>query len=141
LDSSDLEKRFRQVIANRDSSECDDDQSVLSVLCATDWIRILVVCNPETDLVTIEIELSPPLSDSDSQQDRLDVELRFAGMIDHLNYLLRLGNIGFILKTSEEDCLWSASLPVKGELDSSIFQQMIPPVTQNIHNQIRKGGE
>jgi hypothetical protein len=140
LDSSDLEKKFRQTITAMDSSECDD-QSVISILCATEWIRILVVCNQDTDSVNIEVELSPPPSDSDSQQDPSQVESRFTGMIDHLNYLLKLGSEGFVLKTSEEDCLWTASLEVKGEVEPSIFEKLVPPETQSISVQSRKGGE
>jgi hypothetical protein len=121
-----------QAIASKDSRKCNDDQSVLSILCATDWIRILVVCNKSTEIVTIEVELSPPTEKGGVSHSQNLVRNRYSKMIDNLNYLLRLNEMSFILKTSEEDCLWTASLEVKGNLESSMFEILLPPGAQNI---------
>ena len=133
MNSTDLEKKFRQVIASKDSASCSEDQSIISILCATDWIRILVLSNQSKDSVTIEVELSPPMGGPGLFHDQTSVRQRSSEMIENLDYLLRLNDAGFLLRISEEDCLWTASLEVTGDLELSIFSILLPPGAREIN--------
>jgi hypothetical protein len=127
LTASVLEKKFREAITTSDVSTFAEDQSVLSVLHTTDWVRIIIVQGNETGL-QIEVELSPPQRTAEDQNEMIQ---KFTGMIVHLKYLLQLGHSGFSLSTSEEDCLWTATLGIDDDIESSIFELILPPESRN----------
>ena len=93
-------------------------------LHSTEWIRILLVQGADETYLTIEVELSLP-ERTDPEQAQL-VQM-ISVMIAHLEYMLRLHKVGFVIDLVGEDCLWTASFDAQEEPDYTIFESLIPP--------------
>lgn len=103
-----------------------DTEESASVLCQNDWVRILVVHDPDSsELWRIEVEVSLP-SHLDSESEN-DVKVFVKNLIKHLEYLLRLDEEGLILGVMFRDGLWTASIEIDTLPNDEVFKCLIPP--------------
>ncbi len=95
-------------------------EEITRVLVQTRLLRLLMSKFKETpDSISVEIEVSfPSWMDSDNsnnqvnagaKDDQSDLPDIIAEMIQHLKYLLRLGENGFTLSAIEQGCILTAS--------------------------------
>ena len=103
-----------------------DTEESVSVLCQNDWVRILVVHDPDSsELWRIEVEVSLP-SHLDSESEN-DVKAFVKSLIKHLEYLLRLDEEGLTLDAMFRDGLWTACIEIDTLPDDQLFKSLIPP--------------
>ena len=109
------------------SGEC------VSNLCETSWIKMMVVrYQVAPNITSIEIEISLPSctieieypSTEESQEQARDYIQK---TLDHMNYLLKLQEIGFSLGIISTEGIWSAVLKVRGPPDINLFEKILPP--------------
>jgi hypothetical protein len=135
-DAARMTSRFRPDILLRlqelveaplEPSDVNQSGSSMCVLCRTDWVEILVlrcVENPET--LRIEVEISMPVETRPdrhiSQPERLPSD-----MIIHMDYLLKLLDVGFSLHVVGEEGLWIAASQFTGIPSPDVVQRLVPP--------------
>ena len=101
------------------SSDSLDNPEVISVLCNVD----------NRDWMTIEIESSLPLriqGEHKNPEAGLEIRDLLNGMIQTLEYLLRLQDAGFSLDIIGQDCMWTAYLEFNDLPDQDFFNLLIP---------------
>jgi hypothetical protein len=125
---SDISLRLQELVeAPLEPSDVDQSGSSMSVLCRTDWVEILVlrcVENPET--LRIEVEISMPVETRPDrhigQPERLPSD-----MIAHMEYLLKLLDVGFSLHVVGEEGLWITTSQFTGIPSPDVVQRLVPP--------------
>jgi hypothetical protein len=125
---SDISLRLQELVeAPLEPSDVDQSGSSMSVLCRTDWVEILVlrcVENPET--LRIEVEISMPVETRPDrhigQPERLP-----SIMIAHMEYLLKLLDVGFSLHVVGEEGLWITTSQFTGIPSPDVVQRLVPP--------------
>ena len=123
LTYSELRSKCQKAMATPPTG--DTEESV-SVLCQNDWVRILVVHDPDSsELWRIEVEVSLP-SHLDSESEN-DVKAFVKSLIKHLEYLLRLDEEGLTLDAMFRDGLWTACIEIDTLPDDQLFKSLIPP--------------
>jgi hypothetical protein len=128
--SIDLLRKYQQIAA---VSIDDQVEEVVSPLLSTEWVRILIVRDSQyPEVCSIEIEISPPHCIIDPSTTEItkkqDLALNFVGeTMRHLEYLLRLKDLGFLLGVFSIEGMWSASFQVRECLDEAFFSALIPP--------------
>jgi hypothetical protein len=128
--SANLLRKYQQIIAEPLRNDLDE---TVSLLCSTDWVRILIVRDSQgADVCSIEVEVSmPPCiidpSSAESNQQQAPATRVIKQTISHLEYLLKLKDSGFLLGILSTECIWSASLEVHDCPDAGLFKVLIPP--------------
>lgn len=120
-----LMDRFRKAIQNpKTSSTFANDESV-TILDATDWVRILLVRESgDSSAQSVEIEVAPPSAHLASDGSRRQLLL---DMIKHIEYVLRLSESGFVLDVLGSDFTWTAHKAFQEEPNESFFEFILPP--------------
>ena len=129
---TDLYERFLRIM----ETNLEGDEAV-DPLCETDWIRILVTRKAGDPVcVQLEVELvlpaciidalraDQPLGIPSCKTARTFVETT----INHLEYLVRLEDIGLELSVAPKDGIWSASTTIDNTPPIPFFAELIPPV-------------
>ncbi len=125
MKTSDLREGYRQAIASPLTiSEFEEKNGQIFVLYETKWVRIILIRRSEDSGNTFEVELSLP-ANIGTEQDCLAATI--SAMIKHLHYMLYLQQFGFDLDLMEHDFLWTATLNVRKEPESDLFEVLLPP--------------
>ncbi|MFW9808723.1 MAG: hypothetical protein ACFFE6_04990 [Candidatus Thorarchaeota archaeon] len=123
-----LKMRWQEAFSGPLDTEEEED---VSVLCETEWIRILAVRNNETPEVRrIEVEVSlPPQSNVGTPDDIVggDVRIFVQNLIRHLEYLLQLDEAGLTLGVLPRDGIYTAYLELENIPPDSMFDALLPP--------------
>ena len=140
MNTEELMKKYQQLTAKPLDSPSVKNESGESVasLYQSSSLRILVLrTSEEPDTVSVEVEVWLPGNNSDSgsgdsNQTSTESENEKLGavlsqMIDHLQYLLRLHQSGFMLDVIKHDCLWTASKSFEKLPNREIFDLLLPP--------------
>ncbi len=102
------------------------DEESISVLCQNDWVRILLVCDSDTnEKWRIEVEVSLPSQKDPGSENEVKNDIQ--SLIKHLEYLLRLDEEGLTLDEMSRDGLWTAYLEIDDPPPESLFKALIPP--------------
>jgi hypothetical protein len=119
------------------SLENESGESV-EALYHSSSLRILLLRTaeePDHDTIEVEVWLPGPYSDGDSnsssQSDETvktgDLGEALSKMINHLQYLHRLHQSGFMLDVIKHDCLWTASRTFSEPPSRELFEVLLPP--------------
>lgn len=125
-----LLQQFQRMIA---APIRDDFGESVSLLHTTDWVKIMVVRDPQSpEVCFIEVEISLPPCIIDPSTNRSDFHNGAAreyiqDTISHLEYLLRLDEAGLLIGILSAEGIWSASLAVREHPDERLFETLIPP--------------
>ncbi|MFW9918142.1 MAG: hypothetical protein ACFFED_00935 [Candidatus Thorarchaeota archaeon] len=126
----DLYQQCKDLLSKPIASESSDNPEVITSLWQSDWVRILLVRNIDNpDWTTIEIESSLPLRVQGEHKNiagGLETRELLNGMIQTLEYLLRLQDAGFSLDIIGQDCMWTAFLEFDALPAQSFFEALIP---------------
>lgn len=133
MTSTDLARKYREILSSPvDTRSCESGECV-SLLFDAEWVKIMIVRSPEsTELCSIEIEISLPaciieptlLSPTDTQNE---ARAFVKSTISHLDYFLRLQDLGFKLGIISDEGIWSAVLDAKDANIAALFDTLIPP--------------
>ncbi|MFW9799616.1 MAG: hypothetical protein ACFFD9_04220 [Candidatus Thorarchaeota archaeon] len=137
---SEMIKRYTELSeAPDDKLSFNENGESLSVLCQSEWVRILVIRHLNApDQVTIEVELSFPtrvgsakaetLEDADSDANATSNTLSLLKeAVEHLHYLSKLHDKGFALDVIGQECLWTAFRDFNSTPDTEMFELLNPP--------------
>ena len=140
MNAQELMKKYSELTAKPLDSPSRENESGESVatLYQSSSLRILLVRNsedPETVSVEVEVWLpsfnsanesdEAPNSEGDLENNQLGVIL--GQMINHLSYLLKLHQSGFVLDVIKHDCLWTASKSFLKPPTRMMFEHLLPP--------------
>jgi hypothetical protein len=127
---SSLQQRYQQIM---EEPMKDSVNESVSLLFNNDWVRIMIIRDSQSaDVCSIEVEVSVPscMIDPSSIESESQQELAITFIeqtISHLEYLLKLRELGFLLGILSTDCVWSATLEVHECPDRGFFQMLMPP--------------
>jgi hypothetical protein len=139
-EASSLMDKYKQLTTSPlNSSNMTDEGDSISVLCQTNWIRIVLVRkSDEPNVVTIEVESSlpkcagvyssPKTNSSSTELLEMDDSELLSGMITHLQYMQRLHELGFDLEIIGPDCLWTAYSEFESMPSRKTFEVLVPPL-------------
>ena len=131
-----LSAKFEEIISRNPTDHAEPgNPEVAFPLYSTDWVRIFVVRQME-DLSskTIDVEVSIPTSASNGnsiydliETNPTETKVVLQKLIDHIQYILTLGNFGFSIDFIENGCLLLASLDFDEAPAAKIFELLLPP--------------
>ncbi len=128
--TQDLYSKFLELLEKPVTTESPDNPEMISTIYHNDWVRMLVIRNiDEPNLLTIEIESSLPLRTQgihENPEDGLQARNVLNGMIDTLQYLLLLQDLGFSLDIIGQDCMWTAYLELEKPPTKEFFDKIRP---------------
>ncbi|MFW9967082.1 MAG: hypothetical protein ACFFEA_08000 [Candidatus Thorarchaeota archaeon] len=134
MKASGLADNYRRAVSSPQSmSSKDVGNGIPFILGQSEWVRILFIRGIDGANDSIQVEVSVPerIGGQSSTQDEDLVQTQLADMIsaviDHMQYLSRLHQAGFILDVMEEEFLWTATLDTTMEPDEHLFDILIPP--------------
>jgi len=109
------------------SSEVGGSGYQESVLCRTEWVEILLMRSAEDpEILRIEVEVLVPAAAQPREypipQDKMPLN-----MVAHMEYLMKLLDMGFSLQVVGEECLWVATGQFAGIPPSDVVQELAPP--------------
>ena len=125
-----LLRLYRQAMAEPIKTGIDES---VSVLYSTDWVKIMVVRDPESPescFIEVEISLPPCTIDPSTCTEALHngtARKFIEDTISHLKYLLRLEEEGFVIGILSAEGIWSALLTAQENPDERLFEVLIPP--------------
>ncbi len=140
MNPEELMKKYQQLTAkplDSPSMKNESGESVMSLFQSSSLRILLLRTSEEPETVSVEVEVWLPGNNSDngssqsnspsadSENEKLGVVL--GQMIDHLQYLLRLHQSGFILDVIKHDCLWTASKSFVKPPSREVFDLLLPP--------------
>ena len=136
-----LMEKFQKIICTPIESPTptfNESGETVELLLQTNSMRILVIresVNPQT--VSLEVEVWLPNRNhntldaksktTETELEDEDLSITLSRMIDHLQYLLKLQQSGFILDVIKHDCLWTASKSFTKKPSRALFELLIPP--------------
>lgn len=136
-----LMEKYQKIISTpieSTTSTFNESGETVEILLQTNSMRILVIresVNPQT--VSLEVEVWLPnrnpntlhteSKSTETQLEDEDLSTTLTKMIDHLQYLLKLQQSGFILDVIKHDCLWTASKSFSETPSRDVFELLIPP--------------
>jgi len=139
-ETSNLLSRFHEIIKSEPAYHThSEEQESVSILCRTNWVRILVVRQPDNpQSIIIEVEVSqpyPPFSPNSSSQlssKQTSNETRqiLEQFIEYIKYILKLESSGFSVDFVGNDCLILASRCFTEIPSAEIFELLLPPSTK-----------
>lgn len=137
---SELIKRYSKLSeVPEDKLSFNENGESLSILCQSEWVRILVIRRLNTpDQVTIEVELSFPTrvhAVKAETTEETDIEANATNdtlalleeAVTHLRYLAKLHDRGFALDVIGQECLWTAFRDFSSTPDTEMFELLNPP--------------
>ncbi len=137
---SELIKRYSELSGVPDDKlSFNENGESLSILCQSEWVRILVIRRLNTpDQVTIEVELSFPTrvhTKKVETNEEADIEANstkdtlalLEEAVTHLRYLAKLHDRGFALDVIGQECLWTAFRDFNNTPDAEMFELLNPP--------------
>jgi hypothetical protein len=139
IEVTNLMDKYKQITTSPlNPANMTDEGDSISVLCQTNWIRIVLVRKlDEPNVVTIEVESSlpkcagvyssPKTNSNSTELLEMDDRELLTGMITHLQYLQRLHDSGFELEIIGPDCLWTAYSDFKSMPNRKTFDALVPP--------------
>lgn len=132
MQASELRSKYQELVsAPITITDYNEDGESVSLLFENEWIRILVIRQNDAPDVTIEVESSLPqkcgTNSSGPKPSKDEIMKILHGALNHLQYLLELGRIGFNLEVISQDCLWTATQIFSKEIDLSVFEKLCPP--------------
>jgi len=116
-----LKSRWQEALELRHES---NEEEYTSVLSENDWVRILAIMDSESG-GRIEVEVSLPSQENPESGE--DVKDFIQNLIKHLEYLLRLEEMGMTLGVMSRDGLWTAFLEMDDFSKNDIFSVLVPP--------------
>ncbi|MFX1575534.1 MAG: hypothetical protein ACFFCF_00020 [Promethearchaeota archaeon] len=133
MKAEELLEKYQELTATPLDSPSIENESGESVaaLYQSSSLRILLIRTLENpDITSIEVEVWLPSMNSDYDSAKSEDELLgevLSKMIEHLSYLLKLHQSGFILDVIKNDCLWTASKTFEKPPSHEIFNLLLPP--------------
>ncbi|MFW9934762.1 MAG: hypothetical protein ACFFDU_04410 [Candidatus Thorarchaeota archaeon] len=133
MKAEELLVKYQELTATPLDSPSIENESGESVaaLYQSSSLRILLIRTLENpDITSIEVEVWLPTMNSNHDSAKSEDELLgevLSKMIEHLSYLLKLHQSGFILDVIKNDCLWTASKAFKKPPSHEIFNLLLPP--------------
>jgi hypothetical protein len=140
MNAEELMQKYQQLTAqplDLPSKENESSESVVTLLQSSSLRILLLRTLKEPETVSIEVEIWLPGNNSDtgpvnSSYSSATLENKKLGvllseMINHLQYLLRLHQSGFVLDVIKHDCLWTASKTFKKPPRLEVFDLLLPP--------------
>ena len=110
------------------TTESADNPEMVLTLFQNDWIRMMLIRNIDNpELITFEIESSLPLRTQgihNNPDDALHARKTIQGMIEALQYLLLLQDLGFSLDIIGQDCMWTAYLEFQEAPNKEFFEKI-----------------
>ena len=140
MNAEELMKKYQQLSAKPLDSPTMKNESGESItaLYQSASLRILLLRTLEApEIISIEVEVWLPgnnsdISSKDANPPSNELENEKLGailsqMVDHLQYLLRLHQSGFMLDVIKHDCLWTASKSFEKPPNRKVFDILLPP--------------
>ncbi|MHA1963509.1 MAG: hypothetical protein ACXACG_04865 [Candidatus Thorarchaeota archaeon] len=116
------EKYIRAASSYKDKKGSEE---VTTLIHRTPWVRILVDQDqPESDAISIEVELSIPEIPRTGESDSSDI---IDQLSDHLQYLQKLREFGFELSVIGTGCIYCASKVLHETPKDNLFRALLPP--------------
>ena len=120
-----LKEKFNEA-ASRIRAKTDPND-VSTLLYRTPWVRILLDSyeeEEEENSLVIEVEMSFPEENGSSVLDSSEMIDR---LFEHIQYLRKLGEVGFELSVIGTGCIYCASKELKEPPEDNLFRALIPP--------------
>lgn len=120
--------RFKEAASSSipSSNEIGSGQWI-SVVMRTEWVEILLVRTlSDPHYLSVEVEISTP-NPSPPDEESLVTRRMPLDMIEHMQYLLRLLDVGFSLIVIGEEGLWLASKDFKEGPSPEVLSILTPP--------------
>ena len=134
---SSLVNAYKNLLSQMEAVDCEREAESVLLIHETDWVQILLTHSPQHyEGVKLIIEVSIPTwvhdlslskpSNTLSPNHNAQLQRVLYEQIHHLEYLLRLSEVGFRLTIIPEEGIWSAWI----NLDHSPSQQLFEVISQ-----------
>lgn len=139
MEYSDLLKAYRQFVAEPTKSALPEDSTEQNVVVyESAWVQIFLIRNLKPlGLVELVVEVSLPncVYDINARLNAGEVTEENAPQLQnilwqmgvHINYLLRLSEVGFRLAVVAEEGIWSASIKLEQPPSKELTLVLKPP--------------
>ena len=135
---STLVKAYTHLCSQMEAVDGEREGESVLLIHETDWTQILLTHSPQyCEGVTLIVEVSIPTwvhtlslstpSNALSPNSNVQLQRVLHEQIHHLEYLLRLSEIGFRLTIIPEEGIWSAWINLDHSPSQQLFEVISPP--------------
>lgn len=118
-----LKEKYMEAVSKHDDKI--DSEDLTTLIHRTPWVRILLERNDkENSVYSLEIELSLPETIGTGESDSSEIIDRLS---NHLQYLQKLREYGFVLSVIGTGCIYCASKVFHKPPEDNLFRALLPP--------------